>query len=54
LAFGGLGSSARVGIEARISHLKRGLWVAAQGARTWVGLGVFAFNLRCLTVVAAG
>jgi IS5 family transposase len=24
------------------------------GARTWVGLGIFAYNLQRMTVVAAG
>jgi IS5 family transposase len=49
----------RVGIEARISHLKRGFGVRRTrlrrlpGAKTWVGLGVFAYNLQRLTVVAA-
>jgi transposase, IS5 family len=49
----------RVGIEARISHLKRGFGVRRTrlrrltGARTWVGLGVFAYNLQRMTVVAA-
>jgi IS5 family transposase len=47
----------RVGIEARISHLKRGFglrrtrlrWLG--GARTWVGLGIFAYNLQRLMVI---
>jgi transposase, IS5 family len=49
----------RVGIEARISHLKRS-WLRRTrlrrlpGARTWVGLGIFAYNLQRMTVVAAG
>jgi transposase, IS5 family len=49
----------RVGIEARISHLKRGFGVRRTrlrrlpGAKTWVGLGVFAYNLQRMTVVAA-
>jgi len=49
----------RVGIEARISHLKRGFGLRRTrmrrlpGARTWVGLGVFAYNLQRMTVVAA-
>ena len=48
----------RVGIEARISHLKRGFGLRRTrlrrlpGARTWVGLGVFAYNLQRMTVVA--
>jgi transposase, IS5 family len=49
----------RVGIEARISHLKRAFGLRRTrlrrlgGARTWVGLGIFAYNLQRLTVVAA-
>ena len=49
----------RIGIEARISHLKRGFGVRRTrmrrlpGAKTWVGLGVFAYNLQRMTVVAA-
>jgi len=49
----------RVGIEARISHLKRGFGLGRtrlrhlSGARTWVGLGIFAYNLHRMTVVAA-
>jgi transposase, IS5 family len=49
----------RVGIEARISHLKRGFGLRRTrmrrlaGARTWVGLGIFAYNLQRMTVVAA-
>jgi IS5 family transposase len=48
----------RVGIEARISHLKRSLGLRRTrlrrlgGARTWVGLGIFAYNLQRMTVVA--
>ncbi len=48
----------RVGIEARISHLKRGFGLRRtrlrrlSGARTWVGLGIFAYNLQRMTVVA--
>jgi transposase, IS5 family len=48
----------RVGIEARISHLKRSFGVRRTrlrrlgGARTWVGLGIFAYNLQRMTVVA--
>jgi transposase, IS5 family len=48
----------RVGIEARISHLKRGFGLRRTrlrrlaGARTWVGLGVFACNLQRMTVTA--
>jgi IS5 family transposase len=43
----------RVGIEARISHLKRGLGCGA-GRQDLGRTGLFAFNLQCLTVVAAG
>jgi transposase, IS5 family len=49
----------RVGIEARISHLKRGFGLRRTrlrrlpGVRTWVGLGVFAYNLQRMTLVAA-
>jgi transposase, IS5 family len=48
----------RVGIEARISHLKRSFGLRRtrlrrlSGARTWVGLGIFAYNLQRMTVVA--
>jgi transposase, IS5 family len=48
----------RVGIEARISHLKRSFGVRRTrlrrlgGARTWAGLGIFAYNLQRMTVVA--
>jgi transposase, IS5 family len=48
----------RVGIEARISHLKRAFGLRRtrlrrlDGARTWVGLGIFAYNLQRMTVVA--
>jgi transposase, IS5 family len=48
----------RVGIEARISHLKRGFGLRRTrlrrlgGARAWVGLGIFAYNLQRMTVVA--
>jgi transposase, IS5 family len=48
----------RVGIEARISHLKRGFGLRRTrlrrlgGARTWVGLGIFAYNLQRMTVIA--
>jgi IS5 family transposase len=47
----------RVGIEARISHLKRAFGLRRTrlrrlgGARTWVGLGIFAYNLQRLTVI---
>ena len=49
----------RVGIEARISHLKRSFGLRRTrlrrlpGAKTWVGLGIFAYNLQRMTVVAA-
>jgi transposase, IS5 family len=49
----------RVGIEARISHLKRSFGLRRTrlrrlgGARTWVWLGIFAYNLQRMTVVAA-
>jgi len=49
----------RVGIEARISHLKRSFGLRRTrlrrlgGARTWVGLGIFAYNLQRMTVVVA-
>jgi transposase, IS5 family len=48
----------RVGIEARISHLKRSFGLRRTrlrqlgGARIWVGLGIFAYNLQRMTVVA--
>jgi len=47
----------RVGIEARISHLKRSFGLRRTrlrrlgGARTWVGLGIFAYNLQCMTTI---
>jgi transposase, IS5 family len=50
----------RVGIEARISHLKRSFGLRRTrlrrlpGATTWVGLGIFAYNLQRMSVVAAG
>jgi transposase, IS5 family len=49
----------RVGIEARISQLKRGFGLrrtrlrGLAGAKSWVGLGVFAYNLQRMTVLAA-
>ena len=49
----------RVGIEARISHLKRSFGLRRTrlrrlgGARTWVGLGIFTYNLQRMTVVVA-
>jgi IS5 family transposase len=48
----------RVGIEARISHLKRSFGQRRTrlrrlgGARTWVGLGIIAYNLQRMTTVA--
>jgi IS5 family transposase len=48
----------RVGIKARIRHLKRGFGLRRTrlrrlgAARTWVGLGIFAYNLQPMTVVA--
>jgi IS5 family transposase len=47
----------RVGVEARISHLKRSFGLRRTrlrrlgGARTWVGLGIFVYNLQRLTVI---
>jgi IS5 family transposase len=47
----------RVGIEARISQLKRSFGLRRTrlrrlpGAQLWVGLGVFAYNLQRMTVV---
>jgi len=47
----------RVGIEARISHLKRSFGLRRTrlrrlaGAEAWAGLGVFAYNLQRMTVV---
>jgi IS5 family transposase len=49
----------RVGIEARISHLKRAFGLRRTrlrrlgGAQIWVGLGIFAYNLQRMTVVTA-
>jgi hypothetical protein len=46
----------RVGIEARISQLKRSFGLRRtrlrrlHGAGVWVGLGVFAYNLQRMTV----
>jgi transposase, IS5 family len=48
----------RVGIEARISHLERGFGLRRTrlrrlpGTRTWVGLGIFAYDLQRMTLVA--
>ena len=50
----------RVGIEARISQLKRSFGLRRtrlrrlDGTRTWVGLGIFAYNLQRMTVATAG
>jgi IS5 family transposase len=47
----------RVGIEARISHLKRSFGLRRTrlrrlaGAQVWVGLGIFAYNLQRMTVI---
>lgn len=47
----------RIGVEARISHLKRGFGLRRtrmrrhSGARTWIGLGIFAYNLQRMTVI---
>jgi transposase, IS5 family len=47
----------RVGVEARISHLKRSFGLRRTrlrrlgGARTWVGLGILAYNLQRMTVI---
>jgi transposase, IS5 family len=47
----------RVGVEARISHLKRSFGLRRTrlrrlpGARSWVGLGIFAYNLQRMTTV---
>jgi IS5 family transposase len=47
----------RVGIEARISHLKRSFGLRRTrlrrlaGAHAWAGLGIFAYNLQRMTVV---
>ncbi len=47
----------RVGIEARISHLKRAFGLGRTrlrrlgGAQVWVGLGIFAYNLQRMAVL---
>jgi IS5 family transposase len=47
----------RVGVEARISHLKRAFGLGRTrlrrlpGAKVWVGLGIFAYNLQRMTVL---
>jgi transposase, IS5 family len=46
-----------VGIEARISHRKRSFGLGRTrrrrlaGVTSWVGLGMFAYNLQRMTVV---
>lgn len=48
----------RVGVEARISHLKRGFGLRRTrprrltGAQTWVGPGTFAYNLQRMTMIS--
>jgi transposase, IS5 family len=48
----------RVGIEARISHLKRSFGLGRTrlrrlaGAMVWVGLGIFAYNLQRMSLIA--
>ncbi|GHH85402.1 transposase [Streptomyces capitiformicae] len=48
----------RVGIEARISHLKRTFGLRRtrlrrlDGAQTWTGLGIFAYNLQWVAVIS--
>lgn len=48
----------RVGIEARISHLKRSFGFRRTrlrrltGAQTWAGLGVFAYNLQRMAALS--
>lgn len=48
----------RVGIEARISHLKRRFGFhrtrlrRPAGAQAWAGLGIFAYNLQRMAVVS--
>lgn len=45
----------RAGIEAPISHLKRGFRLRRlPGAQIWVRLGIFAYNLQRMTAVAVG
>jgi IS5 family transposase len=47
----------RVGIEARISQLKRSFGLRRTrlrrlaGATIWVGLAIFAYNLQRMTVI---
>lgn len=49
----------RVGVEARISQLKRAFGLGRTrlrrlaGAQVWVGLGIFAYNLQRMTVVTS-
>jgi transposase, IS5 family len=51
--------AARLVIEARISYLKRGFGLRRTRLRRlvdatiWVGLGIFAYNLQRMTMVAA-
>jgi IS5 family transposase len=48
----------RVGIEARISHLKRDFGLRRtrlrrlEGAQTWTGLGIFAYNLQRMAAIS--
>lgn len=48
----------RVGIEARISHLKRTFGFRRTrlrrltGAQTWAGLGIFAYNIQRMAVLS--
>lgn len=48
----------RVGVEARISHLKRSFGFRRtrlrrlDGAQTWAGLGIFAYNLQRMTALS--
>ncbi|GAA3803362.1 hypothetical protein GCM10022206_47930 [Streptomyces chiangmaiensis] len=48
----------RVGVEARISHLKCGFGFRRTrlrrlaGAQTWAGLGIFAYNFQRMTVLS--
>jgi IS5 family transposase len=54
---GGAEPAWRVGIEARISHLKRSFGLRRTrlrrlaGATTWAGQGIFAYNLQRMTVI---
>ena len=48
----------RVGIDARISHLKRTFGLRRtrlrrpEGAQTWTGLGIFAYNLQRMAAIS--